>query len=81
MSDMTFPAHTLACDWPGCEQTASDDMYSAWESYDSAVIMFAGPGNDGEWLHTDDGKDYCPKHWHWDDEHGRVPGPEPEDET
>lgn len=79
MSDMTFPAHTLACDWPGCEQTASDDMYSAWESYDSAVIMFADPDNDDEWLHTDDGKDYCPKHWHWDDEHGRVPGPEPEE--
>lgn len=81
MSDMTFPAHTLACDWPGCGQTASDDMYSALESYDSAVRMFADPGNGGEWLHADDGLDYCPKHWHLDDGWDRGPGPEPEEEA
>ncbi len=80
MSDMTFPAHTLACDWPGCDQTAHDGEYSAWESYDSAVMMFADPDNDGEWLHTEDGRDYCPKHWHIDDDlDERVPGPDPED--
>ena len=79
MSDMTFPAHTLACDWPGCDQTAHDGEYSAWESYDSAVMMFADPDNDGEWLHKD-GHDYCPKHWHIDDDlDERVPGPDPED--
>lgn len=79
MSDMTFPAHTLSCDWPGCDQTAHDGEYSAWESYDSAVIMFATPDNDGEWLHKD-GHDYCPKHWHFDDDlDERVPGPDPED--
>ena len=79
MSDMTFPAHTLACDWPGCDQTAHDGEYSAWESYDSAVTMFADPDNDGEWLHQD-GRDYCPKHWHIDDDlDERVPGPDPED--
>ncbi|MCX8672988.1 hypothetical protein J3T91_05605 [Bifidobacterium sp. B4001] len=80
MSDMAFPAHTLACDWPECEETAHQDGYSSWESYDSAVTVFADPDNGGEWLHTD-GKDYCPKHWHWDDEHGRAPGPEPEEEA
>ena len=78
MSDMAFPAHTLACDWPGCDQTAHDGEYSAWESYDSAVMMFADPDNGGEWLHKD-GCDYCPKHWHEDKDGERVPGPEPED--
>lgn len=78
MSDMTFPAHTLACDWPGCDQTAHDDQYSAWESYDSAVTMFADPDNDGEWLHKD-GHDYCSKHWHENKDGERVPGPESED--
>ena len=79
MSDMTFPAHTLACDWPGCEQTAHDGEYSAWESYDSAVMMFADPDNGGEWLHQD-GCDYCPEHWHLDDDLDEpVPGPDPED--
>lgn len=79
MSDMTFTAHTLACDWPGCDQTAHDNEYSAWESYDSAVMMFADPDNGGEWLHKD-GHDYCPKHWHLDDDLGeRAPGPDPED--
>ena len=73
--------HTLACDWPGCDEVASDDMYSAWESYDSALIMFADPGNDGEWLHTEDGKDYCPKHWHLDDEWNRSVGPNPKEEV
>lgn len=78
MSDMTFPGHTLACDWPGCDQTAHDGEYSAWESYDSAVAMFADPDNGGEWLHQD-GHDYCPKHWHLDEECRRIPGPDPED--
>lgn len=78
MSDMAFPAHTLACDWQGCDLTAHDGEYSAWESYDSAVMMFADPDNDGEWLHKD-GRDYCPKHWHIDEECQQVPGPDPED--
>lgn len=79
MSDMTFPAHTLACDWPECDHTAHDGEYSAWESYDSAVMMFADPDNDSDWLHQD-GHDYCPKHWHTDDDlDERVPGPAPED--
>lgn len=43
MSDMTFPGHTLACDWPECEETAHDGHYSGWESYDSAVMAFADP--------------------------------------
>ena len=78
MSDMTFQAHTLVCDWPECDQTAHDGEYSAWESYDSAVMMFADPDNDGDWLHKD-GRDYCPKHWHIDDDlDERVPGPDPE---
>lgn len=81
MSDRIIPMHTLACDWPGCDEVASDDMYSAWESYDSALIMFADPGNDGEWLHTEDGKDYCPKHWHLDDEWNRSVGPNPKEEV
>ena len=34
---------------------------------------------DEDWLHTEDGRDYCPKHWHIDDDlDGRVPGPEEE---
>ena len=79
MSDMAFPGHTLACDWPGCDQTAHDGEYSAWESYDSAVMMFTDPDNDGEWLHKDV-HDYCPKHWHIDDDlDERVPGPDTED--
>ena len=81
MSDMAFPAHTLACDWPDCEETAHQDGYSSWESYDSAVTVFADPDNGGEWLHTDDGKDYCPKHWHLDDEWNRAVGPDPEEEA
>ena len=80
MSDRIIPMHTLACDWPGCEEIAQDDVYSGWESYDSAVIMFADPDNDGEWLHTD-GKDYCPKHWHLDDEYNRSVGPDPKEEA
>lgn len=76
MSDMTFPVHTLACDWPGCEETAHDDMYSAYESYESAWFMFAEEINGGEWLHTyHPSRDYCSKHWHYDDLHRRVPGP------
>ena len=81
MSDRIIPMHTLACDWPVCEETAADDMYSCWESYDSAVMMFADPANDGEWLHTDDGKDFCSKHWHLDDEWNRVVGPDPKEES
>lgn len=78
MSDRTVDGHTLACDWPGCEALAESGGYSSWESYETAVDMFAEQGDCEDWLHTDDGKDYCTKHWHWNDEHGRVPGPEPE---
>ena len=62
MSDMTFTAHMLACDWPECDQTTD-------------------PGSrDEDWLHTEDGHDYCPQHWHFDDDlDERVPGPDPED--
>ena len=33
---------------------------------------------DGDWLHTEDGHDYCLEHWHFDDylDH-MVPGPDP----
>lgn len=75
MSDKIIPMHTLACDWPGCRETAKDDIYYCWESYDSAVFMFADQ-DDSDWLHNG-GKDYCPKHWHLDEELNRVVGPEP----
>lgn len=81
MSHMAFPVHTLACDWPDCEETAHDDGCGARESYDSAVLMFADPGNGGDWLHTGGGKDYCPKHWHLDEDWNQVPGPEPKGEA
>lgn len=81
MSDRIIPMHTLACDWPECEETAQNDIYSGWESYDSAVTVFADPDHGGEWLHTDDGKDYCPKHWHLDDEYERSVGPDPKEEA
>ena len=60
MSDMTFQAHMLACDWPECDQTADPDS------------------REEDWLHTDDGRDYCPEHWHIDDQLDEpVPGPDP----
>lgn len=61
MSDMTFQAHMLACDWPECDQTADPDS------------------REEDWLHTEDGRDYCPKHWHLDEECRQVPGPDTED--
>ena len=60
MSDMTFQAHTLVCDWPDCDQNADPDR------------------RDEDWLHTEDGRDYCPEHWHIDDQlDERIPGPDP----
>lgn len=60
MSDMTFTAHMLACDWPECDQTADPDS------------------REEDWLHTEDGRDYCPEHWHIDDDMDEpVPGPDP----
>lgn len=60
MSDMTFQAHTLVCDWPDCDQTADPDSFNE------------------DWLHTGDGRDYCPEHWHIDDQlDERIPGPDP----
>lgn len=33
---------------------------------------------DEDWLHTEDGRDYCPEHWHIDDQlDKRTPGPDP----
>ena len=62
MSDMTFTAHMLVCDWPECDQTTDPDS------------------RDDDWLHTEDAHDYCPEHWHIDDDlDERVPGPDPED--
>ena len=31
-------------------------------------------GGNLEWLHTEDGQDYCPEHWHWE-ENDPTPGP------
>lgn len=59
MSDMTFTAHMLVCDWPECDQTADPDSCNE------------------DWLHTEDGHDYCPEHWHVDDNLDEpVPGPD-----
>ncbi|WP_445343505.1 hypothetical protein [Bifidobacterium sp. ESL0819] len=77
MSDMAFPAHTLACDWPGCDRIASYGRYGSCESYAVAVAVFVGTDDD-VWLHKD-GRDYCPKHWHLDEEWQQVPGPDAED--
>ena len=77
MSDMAFPAHTLACDWPGCDQIASYGRYGSGESYEVAVTVFTGTDDDC-WLHTENGSDYCPKHWHLDEEWQQVPGPDTE---
>ena len=76
MSDMAFPAHTLACDWPGCDQIASYGRYGSCESYEVAVTVFTGTDDDC-WLHTEDGRDYCPEHWHIDNDLDEpVPGPD-----
>lgn len=81
MSDRIIPMYTLACDWPGCEETAADDEYAGMESYESALDRWEWQEDHGDWLHIGDNLDFCPKHWHWDDEHGRVPGPEPKEEA
>lgn len=36
------------------------------------------PGGSFEWLHTEEGQDYCPKHWRWE---GNDPAPGPESES
>lgn len=72
MSDRTVYGHTLACDWPGCGALADCGGYSCWESYDTAVYMFAEEYSPCSWYHDGDGHDYCPRHWHVDDDDGEV---------
>ncbi|MCI1643790.1 MAG: hypothetical protein LKI98_04245 [Bifidobacterium crudilactis] len=68
MSDLTVEMHTLKCDWTGCEEAASNDEYCCWNDYNQAVDAFAG-FEGGGWYHDwDSGKDYCPSHWHWNEE-------------
>lgn len=90
MSDRVLTYHRLACDWPGCEETAQDDLYDGNSTYEEAVRQWTylpdeeyDDFSDKEFLHDPaTGKDYCADHWHYD-WHGekwphRVPGPDPE---
>lgn len=67
MSDLTVEMHTLKCDYPGCNEQAQDDKYSACADYNQACEYFADTWEPG-WLHTPDRKDFCPKHNFYDDE-------------
>lgn len=87
MSDRIIPMHTLACDWTGCEETAADDLADSCGTYKEAIERWAylpqelvSEWKNDDWLHDPDtGRDYCPKHWHWDKtDSTRVPGPEEE---
>ena len=84
MSDRLVTYHRLACDWPGCTETAQDDTWGGNATYEQAVSEWAylpdEPENwyrDKYWLHDPaTGKDYCADHWHWSGRR-RVPGPDP----
>lgn len=82
MSDRTMTYHRLACDWPGCKETAQNDLYDGNATYGEAVSQWAylpeeecKENLDKDWLHDPaTGRDYCGDHWHWDGSR-RVPGP------
>ena len=89
MSDRVLTYHRLACDWPGCKETAQDDLYDGNATYEQAVRQWAylpdeeyNDFTDKDFLHDPiSGKDYCPKHWHYEHWTYRVPGPEPEEQS
>lgn len=76
MSDLIRYSHTAKCDWPGCEVLGTADEWSGWPSYDDAIEVLADLDNGDDWYHdSQNHKDYCPKHWHWQNDEP-VPGPE-----
>lgn len=84
MSDRLVTYHRLACDWPGCKETAQDDTWGGNATYEQAVSDWAYLPDeeyndflDKYWMHDPaTGKDYCANHWHWSGRR-RVPGPDP----
>lgn len=68
MSDLTVEMHTMQCDYPGCSKHASNDDYSCFGDYEEAVDQFTNGYDETGWWHAASDRDYCPKHWHWDEE-------------
>lgn len=76
MSDLIRYSHTAKCDWPECDALGTADEWSGWPSYDTAIEVLGDLDNDDDWYHDSlTHKDYCGKHWHWEDDEP-VPGPE-----
>lgn len=79
MSDLIRYSHTAKCDWHGCGVLGSADGWDGWPSYDDAVEILEDLDDGEDWYHDSlHRKDYCGKHWHWEDDEP-VPGPEPEE--
>lgn len=75
MSDLIRYSHTARCDWRGCGVLGSAGEWDGWPSYDDAVEVLEDLDDGGEWYHDPaTGKDFCGKHWHWEDDEP-VPGP------
>ena len=59
MAINSAPFWWLTCDHPGCTERAPNPEYvSAWATVEQAL----DGGYNDDWLITDDGEHYCPRH-------------------
>ena len=52
MSDRLMTYHRLACDWPGCKETAQNDLYDGNATYQASGLTCQKRSVTSSWIRT-----------------------------